>query len=252
MACNCQSGVVLVNSPKDHSKEYHGGCKCCCCCSCCCCHGCGHIAKAPNLPTPILPRLPMPGGGIGGDPSKPDDPWFPIDKVAEGGPTYHIPPSTPEYPGDYSVWDPKLQKYVPFKAYVNGWCAMVWLVRTDPGKGGSSLSPVQKDPKTAHLVSDPPPTSVDKVAKDMRNANAILATCKVAFRVCEINILDARRLYWSPNGQKTSLAASFTNGETVINGPSPSFFCNTRKYHQQRYGRRRNACRRSSESRQSF
>jgi hypothetical protein len=231
MSCNC--GGSHADAPAEPQKSHsphHQHCSCCSCCSrccCCCCHCHPHQAStALGSIEPHQSSGRTPGGGLG----KPGDDWLPFTPVTEGGSKYTIPPTTPETGTTYQGYD-ATGKPTTVKAYLNGWCVIIWLVRTDPGKDGSSLAPPisslpkpYNDKKYANLMSDPPQASVDAVAKAMRGANQLLAACKdakIAMRVCGVIILDVRRLSWNNAGKKVTLADSFTNGVAEIQKSKP-------------------------------
>jgi hypothetical protein len=220
-----KSGVSAGPSP-EHDHRCCGncgcgrGCTCRCCCACCCRAGAPH----PQIGL----RIPRPGAPGGGEGLKPDDPWTPV--IPKGGdappPKYRIPPTTPIVK-TYEQYSEKDKNYVEMNDYFNGWCAIAWLVRTAPGKGGTPWipKPDKKTPDPARLMSDPTQDMVNKVAAAMKAANAILWSCKnIGLRLCEVIVLDARRLYITPlANQKFHLSDTFTNGVAVINHDDNDF-----------------------------
>ncbi len=182
-------------------------------------------AEAPAPPAAPPPAAPAPVAAapptFGAEPPSARDPlgpWRPIYPKPPRGPV--IPPTTPIHPGTKMElhWDPKHGAY-DVVDYVNGWCAIVWIIQTDAGKGGSPLARVTG---SGHLMSDPTQQSVDAIAVSVSRANEILWQCHVAVRACEIIELDARRIYWTPQGKRFSLADSFTGDEAVISNAAGS------------------------------
>ena len=154
---------------------------------------------------------------------KPDDPWLPAEPKTDPPKQYHIPPTTP-VTGKADVYVEASKKWVSVNRYLNGWCAIAWIVRTDPDKGGSPLVPKTPGPK--RLLSYPTQAMVDKVSEAMKKANDILSQCRIALRFCEVIVLDARRLYYFKNGdknQKTPLSDGFTKNVDLVGGPTPDF-----------------------------
>lgn len=164
--------------------------------------------REPDHPTPVAPEGGFPS------PKGPGDPWEPIypkgplrpDTPPDEPPI--IPPSTPPI-GPYAmVYDPERGGFFETTSYVNGWCAIVWILRTDKGKGGSAWD---DRPDTGQLMSQPSQKTVNSVATTMMLANAILWQCQIACRVCEVIVLDARRLFTGdPSNPKTLQDTAFT------------------------------------------
>ena len=148
------------------------------------------IAKRQARP-PVLrddPAQPVPTAPEGGfpKPKGPLDPWAPIYPKGPLRPDTPkdqpviIPPSTPPI-GPYAmVYDPERGGYFEVTNYVNGWCAILWIVRTDPDHGGSSLD---DQPASGKLMSEPSQAAVNKLAIMMQFANYILWKCETAVRV---------------------------------------------------------------------
>lgn len=89
---------------------------------------------------------------------------------------------------------------------------------------------VESLPETGRLLSPPSLEIINNVARDLKKTNAILhPRCNIAFRMCEINILDARRISWPenpPNHKK--LSDTFDqNGNLNSDTQSQSDFVNT-------------------------
>ncbi|MDX8398972.1 MAG: zinc-dependent metalloprotease family protein [Gallionellaceae bacterium] len=99
--------------------------------------------------------------------------------------------------------------------YLNGWCCMVWVIQTAKAKGGDSRV---DSAKNTRLISKAPPAVVNDIAAKMMGANRILFQSGngIGLRICEVNVLDARRIYWLPRGKKTTLAGKFVSGKAQM------------------------------------
>jgi hypothetical protein len=110
----------------------------------------------------------------------------------------NIPPCTPRHSNETIAIpvddDVPPRHFVRIPAWVNGWCLMAWIVRGDAGFGCSPLAD-EVTPAEGRLLLPGNQRLVDRVAKDVRAANQVLASCDLAFRLCEVNVLDIRRIF---------------------------------------------------------
>ncbi len=166
--------------------------------------------------------------------NSPDDMWRPIypkgpfqedfrplDKIPPWTPKKtdgpFIPATTPIHPNSAMTlyYHPK-HGPIDLLDYVNGWCGILWIIRTDKGKGGAAEA--DGLPKTDRLMSSPSQKVINDFSTKMTDANNILYQnkCKVAIRLCEVIVLDARRIYWMPGGKKQRLSDVFQGNKAVF------------------------------------
>lgn len=175
-----------------------------------------------DQPTPVAPEGGFPRAKGPGDPWEPIYPKRPLTSGTPSDEPPVIPPSTPPI-GPYAmVYDPERGGFYETTSYVNGWCAIIWVLRTDKGKGGS---PWDDGPDTGHLMSQATQKAVNSAANAMMFANDILWQCQIACRVCEVIVLDARRLFTGdPSNPKTLQGTAFTpDGKAIFNDQGGGF-----------------------------
>ena len=161
-------------------------------------------------PGPVSPRDPSvlrPGPNGWWRPEYDPDPFDTDQRV-------YLPASTPVHPKAPLMLTPS--KFGPFELpiFVNGWCAVGWIVRTAKGGGGSSFAAGTEKAKT--LLSTPSQQALDKITAEMTKANTILyGACGIALRLCSVYELDARRLFVNGARATVSLADTFTDGKLI-------------------------------------
>jgi len=149
-----------------------------------------------------------------------------------------IPPTTPRHPEE-----PERRELVPageegdgtpehhhiFPQYVNGWCTCVWIVwhpiaRSAPLSVQSHLMQLSG----GNALQAPSQSQVDRVIEEIRRANDVISQCDgMAFRVCDIILLNTSRVKWGPDGNKTSLSDLFSDSGLIKVGPGQVDFGKT-------------------------
>jgi hypothetical protein len=113
--------------------------------------------------------------------------------------------------------------------YVNGWCLMVWILH-HPTAHAPPLTPDSNRMQLAGAgpIHGPSQPQAERVVNEVRLANEILAQCapdvRVAFRVCDIVVLDTSQITIEIGGAARPLSDRFdASGRLTIGAGEQSF-----------------------------